>query len=364
MKYINIYLSTTPEERGDKPPRYLINYKNLIKEYEEYKKELEEIAEIIKNTNYIESETGLPVYSIAIFYNVSNKELKIKGFPFKLPNKIVVSRNPYDKYLNYLESEFGNNLIVSYSKKEFKSYIISSNKFQAISEDLDYIKPHFESGVYRTSMREGRQVLRTIGGQNIDSVINEEEKRLSRYIADRIEEIVSKFQIDRLFISSPDEKSKNIVSDYLSKRTKGIFKGFISLNNSSKNELLNKLLEKLSEIDIEEEKGVFEEFREKAGYNLAVVGLENVIKHALMHNIRTLIINPNFSHEGYVCHSNGVFYHKELDFPCDDIEKVKDIVDYIVDAVIESQGKIEVAHTQELNELIAYQVGAILRFKV
>lgn len=364
MKYISIYLSTTPEDRGDKPPRYLINYKNLIKEYEEYKNELEEIGEIIKNNNYLESETGLPVYSIAIFYNLLNKELKIKGVPFKLPNKIVVSRNLYDKYLNYLEKEFGNNLIVSYSKKEFKSYIVSSNKFQEISEDLVYIKPYFESGVYRTSMKEGRQVLRTIGGQNIDSVINEEDKRLARYIADRIEEIVSKFHIDRVFISSSDEKSKNIALDYLSKRTRSIFKGFISLNNSGKNEVLNKLLQRLSEIDIQEENEVFEEFKEKAGYNLAVVGLESVIKHTLMHNIRTLIINPNFSHEGYVCHSNGIFYHKELDFPCDEVEKVKDIVDYIVDAVIEGHGKIEVAHTQELNELIANQIGAILRFKV
>ncbi len=59
-----------------------------------------------------------------------------------------------------------------------------------------------------------------------------------------------------------------------------------------------------------------------------------------------------------------IFYHKELDFECSDIEITDNITDYLIDFVIENGGQIEIANTQNLREIINDEIGAILRFKV
>ncbi|MEO0144462.1 MAG: hypothetical protein ABIL89_03545 [candidate division WOR-3 bacterium] len=365
MRYINIYLSTTPEDRADRPPRYILNFKNLKKEIKEYENELEEIENLILNPYFLENEGGLPVYSIALFLDIKTKNLEIRKLPFKLPNKIIISRKPYINFINYLESEFGRNLIVNYSHKNLKIFIVDSKGIHTIEEDLSFTLPYIESGVYKTTLKSSsKPVVRTIGGQNIENVISEYERKISKYILQRIEEIVNRFKIDRIFISTPDEKSGNLVLSYFPKYIERMFFGFLRTEHNNKEQIFRKLIEKLEEIDIKEEEKLFEEFREKLGNSLATIGIENVVKHALMYNIRTLIVNLNFHHNGYVCHSNGLFYHKEFDFPCEDIEVLKDITDYLIDFVIENGGNVEIAHTLKLNELISNEIGAILRFRV
>jgi CRISPR type III-B/RAMP module-associated protein Cmr3 len=66
-------------------------------------------------------------------------------------------------------------------------------------------------------------------------------------------------------------------------------------------------------------------FKEELGKGLAVVGIESVIKNAIMYNIRKLIVSLNYSHKGYICYDNGIFYHEELEFECSDIEITDDI---------------------------------------
>jgi len=364
MKYISIYLSTTPEDRADKPPRYLINFKNFIKKYKEYEKQLKNLENYIENPEVLESESGLPVYSIVIFLDVEKENFELLKLPFKIPNKIIISRKPYKKFINYLESEFGKNLIVYFDKKNLKFYVVDSKSIYNFSSSTDFSIEYIESGVYKTSLTGlSSPIVRTVGGQKIESKITEIERKLAKFVSQKVEEIIDKFSIDRIFISSPNEKIENLVVSYFSKRALKLFKGFLSFQENNK-KLFEKLISKLQELDIEEEKLLFEEFKESLGKGLAVVGIENVIKNALMFNIKKLVINLNYSHKGYICYENGIFYHKELDFECSDIEITDDITDYLIDFVIENGGQIEIANTQNLREIINDEVGAILRFKV
>jgi hypothetical protein len=364
MKYISIYLSTTPEDRADKPPRYLINFKNFIKKYKEYEKQLKNLENYIENPEVLESESGLPVYSIAIFLDVEKEDFELLKLPFKVPNKIMISRKPYKKFINYLESEFGKNLIVYFDKKNLKFYVVDSKSIYNFSSSTDFSIEYIESGVYKTSLTGlSSPIVRTVGGQKIESKITEIERKLAKFVSQKVEEIIDKFSIDRIFISSPNEKIENLVVSYFSKRALKLFKGFLSFQENNK-KLFEKLISKLQELDIEEEKLLFEEFKESLGKGLAVVGIENVIKNALMFNIKKLVINLNYSHKGYICYENEIFYHKELDFECSDIEITDDITDYLIDFVIENGGQIEIANTQNLREIINDEIGAILRFKV
>ena len=363
MKYISIYLSTTPEDRADKPPRYLINFKNFIKKYKEYEKQLKNLENYIENPDFLESESGLPVYSIVIFLDLEKENFELLKLPFKVPNKIMISRKPYKKFISYLESEFGKNLIVYFDKKNLKFYVVDSRSIYNFSSSMDFSLEYIESGVYKTSLTGLSPMVRTVGGQKIESKINEIERKLARFVSQKVEEIIDKFSIERIFISSPNEKIENLVISYFSKRALRLFKGFLNFQENDK-KLFEKLINKVEELDIEEEKILFEEFKENLGKGLATVGIDNVIKNALRFNIRKLIINLNYSHRGYICYDNGVFYHNEFDFECPDIEITDDITDYLVDFVIENGGQIEIANTQNLREIINNEVGAILRFKI
>ncbi len=365
MRYISIYLSTLPEDRGDKPPRYFINFKNLVKRYKEYEDKFRSLLLEIEEPSFLESDSNLPVHSAAIFLNLETGDYEIIKLPFKLENRIMLGFKPYKKFINYLESEFGRNLIVHYSKKLLKFYIIDTRTVYLIEENVNFIAPAIESGVYKTNINPlSAPISRTVGGQNIESVLSEGERKLVRYVSEKLEELIDRFKVDRFFIATTDEKSKNMILNYVSKRVERLFKGHLKLNNENKNEIIQKLLKRIEEIDREEELELFKDFKELLGKNRAVVGIESVIKHALMYNIRYLLVNLNFHHKGYICHSNGIFYHKELDFPCDELEITDDIIDYLIDFVIENGGRIEIVNSSELNEVIANSLGAILKFSI
>lgn len=137
-----------------------------------------------------------------------------------IPNKIMISRKPYKKFINY--------------------YVVDSRS------------------------------IYNFCGQKIESKISEIERKLAKFVSQKVEEIIDKFSIDRIFISSPNEKIENLVISYFSKRALKLFKGFLSFQENDR-----KLFEKLINND------------------------------------------------------SGIFYHKEFDFECSDIEITDDITDYL-----------------------------------
>jgi len=200
-----------------------------------------------------------PIENLDVLLDLEKENFELLKLPFKVPNKIMISRKPYKKFINYLESEFGKNLIVYFDKKNLKFYVVDSRS------------------------------IYNFCGQKIESKISEIERKLAKFVSQKVEEIIDKFSIDRIFISSPNEKIENLVISYFSKRALKLFKGFLSFQENDR-KLFEKLINKVEELDIK----------------LAVVSIENVIKN-----------------------DSGIFYHKEFDFECSDIEITDDITDYL-----------------------------------
>jgi len=220
-----------------------------------------------------------PIENLDVLLDLEKENFELLKLPFKVPNKIMISRKPYKKFINYLESEFGKNLIVYFDKKNLKFYVVDSRSIYNFLSSMDFSLEYIESGVYKTSL----------SGQKIESKISEIERKLAKFVSQKVEEIIDKFSIDRIFISSPNEKIENLVISYFSKRALKLFKGFLSFQENDR-KLFEKLINKVEELDIK----------------LAVVSIENVIKN-----------------------DSGIFYHKEFDFECSDIEITDDITDYL-----------------------------------
>lgn len=220
-----------------------------------------------------------PIENLDVLLDLEKENFELLKLPFKVPNKIMISRKPYKKFINYLESEFGKNLIVYFDKKNLKFYVVDSRSIYNFLSSMDFSLEYIESGVYKTSL----------SGQKIESKISEIERKLAKFVSQKVEEIIDKFSIDRIFISSPNEKIENLVISYFSKRALQLFKGFLSFQENDR-KLFEKFINKVEELDIK----------------LAVVSIENVIKN-----------------------DSGIFYHKEFDFECSDIEITDDITDYL-----------------------------------
>jgi len=180
-----------------------------------------------------------PIENLDVLLDLEKENFELLKLPFKVPNKIMISRKPYKKFINY--------------------YVVDSRS------------------------------IYNFCGQKIESKISEIERKLAKFVSQKVEEIIDKFSIDRIFISSPNEKIENLVISYFSKRALKLFKGFLSFQENDR-KLFEKLINKVEELDIK----------------LAVVSIENVIKN-----------------------DSGIFYHKEFDFECSDIEITDDITDYL-----------------------------------
>jgi len=95
----------------------------------------------------------------------------------------------------------------------------------------------------------------------------------------------------------------------------------------------------------------------------AVTGLESTLKAANEGRVQTLLISDGFRKNAYRCKSSGWLTTKpeEICGGEDDIEKVYDVVDLLVNQVMRTGGDVEVIlATEDLDSVGS--VGAILRY--
>ncbi len=377
MLYTTLYLQTTPDDRGDKPPRYIIRFKTLEKKLLNVlpedrrslvERDVRKMEEFISDVSNLESDNGLPVWGIAIFANSSENYFEVRKLPFALRNTLVADRTPYVRGVVAVEREFGRNLLVHFSHKHLDMYIASLEEgFRNLRETLEITDVHLDKGgVFKQSAPNREVSISThIATKNINRILEEKDRKLLKFVADAIFEITREKAFDRIFVSGPSKLESKLL-EYMHPYNKQIFAGFINLpSKPSKNEIIEKLVVKLIEIDREEEKQLKEEFLEKLGVGLAVKGLDEVIEHAIMGNVMKLLVPQGYAKEGFVCYPSGIFHYKGECLDTDrEVWRVPDVVDTLVEHVISIGGDIEVVHHDELKSVLEGDVGAILRFKV
>jgi len=379
MFYTSIYISLQPDDRADRPPRYLIRVKNLIKRYREFLKEkgldprhlesvfedFKKIEEFFEDPKNLESDEGIPVGGIAIFSKSDEGYFEVVKLAYVLRNELVVDIHPYKLGVYAVESDFGKNLVANVSKKEIDVYTVDARSIHHVVDKIDIEEVAEKPGVFKTSVA-NMSVFRTLRAKNLEALKSEESNRIAKAVADYLFQLYKKEPYDNLFLSSPNEKMVSLILEKLHTYVKRTFRAELHLSwPTNKNEVYRAVIDKTRELDVEDERELLKRFNEALGLEMAVRGLKPAVLLAIMGNVDTLIIDPDFSREGFICHPSGYFsFEGECPTDTDVVVHTPDITDKLVEEVLRMGGRVEVANTDDLRNAIGRSVGAIMRWKM
>ncbi len=379
MFYTSVYISLQPDDRADRPPRYLIRLKTLVKRYREFLKardvdpkhlqsvfrDFEKMEEFFENPKNLESDQGMPVGGIAIFSKSDEDYWEVVKMIYVLRNELVVDVHPYKLGVFAVESDFGKNLVVNFSKKAIDAYTVDAYSIQHIAQQIDVEQVSEKPGVFKTSVAD-MPVFRTIRMKNVEALKSEESSRISKAVADYIFRIYKEQPFDNLFLSSPNEKLVPLVVEKLHPYVRRTYRAELQLSwPTNKREVYLSVMRKTKELDVEDEKNLLRRFENALGVEMAAKGLEPAILLTTMGNVDTLILDADFSKEGFVCHPSGYFSTKgECPADTEMVVPSPDITNKLVEEVLRIGGRVEVANTDDLRDAIDRSVGVIMRWKM
>jgi len=372
--YVSVYLRLLPEDRAEKPPKYISRFKSLVKEFKEFLKnkglderdyeevfsDLEKMKDFISYPKNLEGGRG-----IAIFSNGQGGIWEVHKLPFVYRDALIVDVEPHKREMCAIETDFGRNLIVDFGKKHLNIFLVDTRNFITIQESEDFTVWAERPATFKYAMG-NIEAYRTTGTKNFEMLKEEEDSRLAKFVANEIFEIYKKEKFDNLFLSSTDEKLVSLVRSYLHPYVARTFKGSLQIPHpANKNQVYEILLDKVREIDLEEEEELANKFEESLASEMAVRGIQPTIDMALLGNVEILIVDPDYHEEGFICYPSG-FYGNigECPTPSDNKILTPDIVNKLIDHVLSLNGKVEIANTENLRRAIARSVGAILRWKI
>jgi len=379
MFYTSVYMSLQPDDRADRPPRYLIRIKDLIKRYREFLKEkgvdpkhlqsvfedFKKIEEFFEDPKNLESDEGIPVGGIAIFSKSDENYWEVVKLAYVLRNELVVDIQPYKLGVYAVESDFGKNLVANFSKGLIDVYMVDARSIRHLVDKLDIEEVAEKPGVFKTAVAD-MPVFRTLRAKNVEALKAEEANRVAKAVADYLFKIYKEEPYDNLFLSSPNEKMVPLVLEKLHTYVRRTFRAELQLSwPTNKNEVYRSVIDKTRELDIEDEKNLLKRFNDALALEMAVKGLRPATLLAMMGNVDTLIVDPDFSREGFICHPSGYFsFEGECPADTDIVVPTPDITDKLVEEVLRMGGRVEVANTEELRNAIDRSVGAIMRWKM
>ncbi len=383
-----LYFGFTPEDLT-KNQLYL-KVKDLVKEYrrfveekadwdkeikESVLKDLENILGFVKNPDNISGGRGF-----AIFACDAKDLFEAVKLPYVYRNRLMNDRHPLVRELLAIDEEFGKVGVLLVDRHHIRFFIADITGVKEVEDLVEpvLVRAHkFHSGGTFLKGAEGERRLimpaRRAAPQTVRHGVGEWRfhQRLEhdwhaalKLAADAVFEYWKEHPFDHLVVGSLEgEKIRDIervLHDYLRR----ILLGYIEINpaEADENEVWNKLLEFRIQKDRQEEAELIKLFKEEIGWNRAVNGLEKTLQMLMMGNVRTLLVNEDFSAPGYRCRGTETLSLKPTcPAETDRLEPVFDIVNEMIEEALHQRAKVEVIVDKNLQKEID-GVAALLRF--
>lgn len=384
----SLYLRLMPEDRTDR--KYLLNFKNMVKEQKEYlsKRNLEkEVVESL-NEDFAKMESYLSQLEnlkgsrgIAIFSSSAKGLFEVIKLPYVYRNRLMVSQNPKIREIAAIDEELGLVGVLLIDRKHVKFYMMD---MEGIYEMVDFLEPlatrshKFHSGggllkgaqgVMRYTMpaRAGapNMVQHSYGEYRFHMRIREEKHRLFKIANDALMEAWKEHKFDKLVIGSDREDIKEIehhLHPYLLNR----LLGYVRANPSgvTDKELMFLVIDLLWQKDREQEKELLKELEELKGKGLAVNGTSQVLEQLAIGNVKLLLVPEDFEKPGYLCsESNLPTLKPECPIQGEVAYEVPDIVDEAIELALEEKALVEVIMDPQAQKKID-GLSAFLRFAI
>lgn len=377
---ISLYLKLDPAERENF--KYKITLKNLIQKTRDSLEEdrfsrdqikaietdLMRIEEIFNDTDKIESCNGA-----AVFCSGPNDVWEFFKLPYAFRNRLVVEKHPLIGELLKIRQESEPVPFVVVDRRKARLFNIA---FDNAEEVHDYIYPgasrtqKFQSGEgtfkQRVNTGSGR-VSMGYGEHRFNRTIENDYQQHLKYVSDRVFDYYKENKFDQLIIGGNDQTIKDFIPhlhSYINEKVLGTV--VLDIDTVKSDELINHTLHLLELKRKEIQDRAVEEFEEKNSSGLSLSGLEPSIKALTAGQIKTLLIEEGYSHEGFVCPDSGVITLHKDENRCPEHKspvRIADIIDLVTEEALGQQSEVVIVR-KELAQMAFNGVGVILRFKL
>jgi hypothetical protein len=312
-------------------------------------RDLEKISQFAGQAILATNGAGLAVFSCAAanFWQ-----------DFTLPraprNQLIFERNPGVRPLTVILDEFHSICALILARQEARWFSIFMGDISLVDHLTSDVPSRVREGGWQGY--ESKRIER-----HIDAHLHDHFKKAAQMTF----ELFKKNQFDWLFLGCKEEyrsEFEPLLHPYLQEKLKGHLK-----INSYEND--DKILKQAMEIErtqrLADEAALSQSLVsevEKGGR--AVSGLREVLRKLNVHEVQTLVLNRNFSHEGRVCPKCHFLYVDELRCPNCEIktDRVVDIVHEGVHTAMDNKGQVR--YVTRPSKLERYgEIGAFLRFK-
>lgn len=382
----NLYLNLSPEERADR--KYLLTFKNMVKEQKEYLSKREIDKEVLESINedFAKIESYLfqlqnvkACRGIAIFSSSAKGLFEVVKLPYVYRNRLMVTHNPRIREIAFLDEDLGSIGILLVDRKHIRFYLMD---LEGVYEVVDFLEPlatrshkfHSGGGLLKGAQGTMRyampsrtsapnMVQHSYGEYRFHMRIREEKHRLFKLANDALMEAWKEYKFDKLVIGSDREdigEIENHLHPYLLQR----LTGYVRVNPSEITDakLKSSILDLLWQKDREQEKELLKQLEELQGMKLAVNGTSQVLEQLASGNVRTLLVPESFEKPGYLCSQSHLPTLKpECPVEGESVYEIPDIVDEAIELAMEERAIIKVIIDPQMQKKID-GLAAFLRF--
>ncbi len=346
---LSVYLNTDPSEgNADTQTRRL---RSMIKDIN-LNHDVEAIEQFFNN-EYNWTGRGVAVFSCST-------QKFFRAYPLAVPvrNLVHISNRPSVRPLAALLDNYGGYGVVLVDKQGARLFFFHMGELReqdgVLGESIKRTKTG--GGASAVPGRRGSGTTNRMVDEVVDRNMKDSAEFATRFFEDN--------HVRRVLIGGTDENVK-LFCNLLPKSWQSLVMGTFPMSMTATHpEVRARALELGMHAEAEREKHLVEKVMNLAAKKSgAVIGLEDTLDAANQGKIQTLIINDGFRKNAFRCKSTGWLTTKpeEMCTGEDDVEKVYDIVDYVVNQVMRSGGEVDVIMASPELERAGH-IGAIVRY--
>ncbi len=346
---LSVYLNTDPSEGNtDTLKRRL---RSMIKEIN-LTSDVEAISKFFDH-EYNWSGRGVAVFSCS-------PQNFFRAYPLAVPvrNLVHISDRPSVKPLASLLDNYGGYGVVLVDKQGARLFFFHMGELREQEGVLGETVKRTKTGAGASAVPGRRGSSAT--SRTVDEVVERNMKEAAEFAIRFFEDN----HVRRVLVGGTDENVK-LFCGLLPKAWQSLVMGTFPMSmTASHAEVRARALELGIQTEAEREKRLVERLLTLAAKNSgAVIGLEETLTAVNSGRVQTLVISEGFRKNAFRCKSTGWLTTKpeELCNGEDDVEKVYDVVDTVVNQVMRGGGEVDVVmSSSELEK--AGCIGAMLRY--
>lgn len=346
---LSIYLNTDPSlGNADTHKRQL---RSMIKEIN--------LAQDVESVErFFEHEYNWSGRGVAVFSCSAKNFFRVYPLAVPVRNLVHISDRPSVKPLAALMDNYGGYGVVLVDKQGARLFHFHMGDLREQEGVMGETVKRAKHGGGSSTVP-GRRGA-TTATRTVDEVVD-------RNMKDSVDFAIHFFEanhIRRVLVGGTDENVK-LFNSLLPKSWHSLVMGTFPMSmTASLNEVRSRAMELGLQSETEREKRMVERLITQAAKNSgAVVGLEDTLKALNEGRIQSLLVSDGFRKNAFRCKSTGWVTTKpeEMCTGEDDVEKVYDVVDYVVNHVMRGGGEVDVIMADPELEKNG-SIGAILRY--